>query len=182
VNAPEKLKIRLQNDKLFMATAFQTTWRMKRMKKDKALIATIACLMVIFLSTFALLHMQVAESIKIQKEKKDIDASGVTNDAANQQTFDSNIKQTPSFDVTKNNHEFNDQCRQQDEQTPSQNESAMKPTQANQDRVSQPPVPFPDGRIFSHAIGGTEDAIPYIPTEYPKTAITTPLVPLELDS
>lgn len=152
------------------------------MKKDKMAIAAIACLMVISLSTFALLRVQFAESVKIQCEKNDTDVNRVANDPANQQTLNSTTKQTSSSDVVKNIHQVDDQCRIQDEQTLNQNEPTKRPTEANQNQVSQSPVPFPDGRIFLRASTGTEDAIPYIPTEYPKTSITAPLVPLELDN
>jgi len=140
------------------------------MKKTTVSIITIACLMVMSLSTFALSRMQVAELVRIQNEK----------DAAD--THAQSPASVSTSDVMENSDEVGDSCKIQDEQTLNSNDFTVRITETDQNQISELPVPLPDGRIFLRANASAEDPIPYIPTENPKTPSGIPIVPPELES
>ncbi len=149
------------------------------MKKTIVAMIAIGCLVVISLSTFALSHIQAPESMKAWNEKNATDTTNWS--AAEQITGFSNQQASKSY-VTENGDSVDGSCRTQGEQTLNKNESTIWPAETNQSPVSDLPVPLPDGRLFLHASAGTEDPIPYIPTQNPKVISGTPIVPPELDS
>lgn len=151
------------------------------MKKAIMAMIAIECLIVVSLSTFALSCMQVAESVRIKNEKKAVNTNTQSADSANLQTFNSDIQQASKSDVTRNTDKVDDSCKIQDKQTLSKHEFIVWPTETDQSPISALPLPLPDGRIFLRLCAGAEDPIPYIPTESPKTASRTPIVPPELD-
>ena len=152
------------------------------MKKTIMAIIAIACLFVISSSTFALSYMQATESMRIKNEKNVVDTDSQHSDSTDPQTFNPDIQQTSRPDVTRNADEVGDSCKIQDEQTLSKHGFVVWPTETSYSQISDLPAPFPDGRIFLRLSAGTEDPIPYIPTENPKITSRTPIVPLELDN
>ena len=148
------------------------------MKKKIILIVTIVCLMVISLSTIAVSRVQIMESAKMQTEKTTKDANKQSASLTGSQTFDSDNLQSSRSDAIKDSDKAGDSYGIQNEQIHDENESTVFPTETNQSQSPELPLPLPDGRIF---LGSpwTEDAIPYIPTENPKTGTRTPILPPE---
>lgn len=118
------------------------------MKKTIMMMITIACLMVISLSTFALSYMRAAESVRIKDEKNAADTNAQSADSTNPQTFNSDIQQASKSDVTGNTDKVDDSCKIQDEQTLSKHEFIACPTETNKNQISDPPAPLPDGESF----------------------------------
>jgi hypothetical protein len=141
-------------------------------------ITAIACFVIISLSTLTLSCVQVAKSTNVQNTKNAAGTITQSDDSANQQAFNSNNQQASRSETIKNSGNVDNSCKIQDEQTPNKNESATSSTETNQGRISELPLPIPDGRIFL----GAEDPIPYIPTENPKACTRIPILPPELDS
>jgi hypothetical protein len=151
------------------------------MKKILMVMIAIACSMVIPFSTLALSYMQATESVRIKNGKNPVDANAQPADSASLETFNSDILQASKSDVTRNTDKVDDFCKVEDGQMLSERESTMWSTEANQSQIFGSFAPLPDGRIFLRSSAGTEDQIPYIPTENPKMTSRTPIVPLELD-
>jgi len=151
------------------------------MKKTIMAVITIACLMVISLFPLALSYMQSAKSERIKNEKNAVDTNTQSADSADPQTLNSDIQQASESDVTQNTDKSDDSCKIQNEQTLSTHGFIALPTETNPSPISALPLPLPDGRIFLRSSPGTEDPIPYIPTENPKMPSRTPIVPLEQD-
>ncbi len=150
------------------------------MKKKIIAIVTIVCLMVISLSIFAVPRVQIVESAKIQNEKATKDVNMQSAGSTGSQTFNSDNLQSSHSDAIKGSDKVDDSYGIQNEQTHDENGSTVFPTETNQGQSPELPLPLPDGRIF---LGSpwTEDAIPYIPTENPKTGTRTPILPPEMD-
>lgn len=151
------------------------------MKKTLMAIITISGLIAVSFSTFALSRMQAAESVKIQNEKDATDISAQSADSGDPQILRSDVQQASTSDVMENSGEVDDSCPTQDEQMSNKNDFALWTTETDQNQISELPIPLPDGRVFLQASAGSEDPIPYIPTESPKTSSGTPIVPPELE-
>ena len=150
------------------------------MKRKTIAIMTIVCLMVVSLSAFAVSSVQIVEPAKIQNEKTTKDANIQSTGSAGSQTFNSDNLQSSRSDAIKDSDKVDDSYGIQNEQTHDKNASIVFHTETNQSQSPELPMPLPDGRIF---LGSpwTEDAIPYIPTENPKTGTRTPILPPEMD-
>jgi hypothetical protein len=153
------------------------------MKKKMVAVIFSACLMVISLTTFALSHMQVAESAKIQNEKTaDLNtqlpnSQGAPQDAhtfesANPQTFKSGNQQNSSPEAAENSGKVDDSCK--DEPALNKNESAGDSPETDKSQADGTNTPPPDGRIYLDQ----GPPYPYIPTCTSKDPLRNPLIPL----
>jgi hypothetical protein len=151
----------------------------KSMKKKIVAVIVFTCLMVVSLTTFALSHVQVAESAKIQNEKTADPDSQLPNsqgatqhartfESANPQTFKSDNQQASSPEAAENSGKVDDSCK--DQPALSKNGDSLETDQSQTDGTNTSP---PDGRIYSDA----GPPYPYIPTCTPKGPLGIPAVP-----
>lgn len=146
----------------------------------KKAVTVIICIGVV--SLFALTFLQ-AQSRSLNTQPKE-DSSGVSEQIAKAvgQSPDPNIEQTSQPGVTGDKSTVDNSCKNQAQQTLNANEFNELTNDTNSNQTAGLAAPFPDGRIFLTPQAEPGDAIPYIPTQSPKTTSRMPITPLEPDA
>jgi hypothetical protein len=139
----------------------------------RGIIAAIVIAFLIVTSTFLLTSPLMPKARSVENRSG---TTPVSTDVTPSNAVDPQIYASQS---TVQSSEASVPGMEQNEQALTQDQSTIV-TQAEPNQTTQPPVPFPDGRIFLRATSGADDAIPYIPTQYTKPT-TPPIIPSESD-